>query len=296
MTIDSYGKVWKFDDAPIRAQFFGLDVEIEEKIDGSQFSAARINGEYKFRSKGVEVFADDAGMFGAAVESAGSLDLLGEHTYRFEYLSKPKHNTLSYERIPKSHLMMFEVQAPDGRYFKGDEVAAEADRLGLEHAPTLYSGPMPNMDEIAEMMDRISVLGKEKIEGVVIKARDHRHDRDGKVLKAKIVSDRFKERHRGEWKKTNPSQSNIVDAIGESLNTEARFSKVRYALRDRGELTGTPRDIGLLRAEFWRDLLAEEEDQIKDALFKWAWPKIQRRAASGLPQWYIREIESTSAD
>jgi len=294
VSIQSYGKVWRFKDHSIRSQFFG-NVEIEEKIDGSQFSAMKDDdGDMYFRSKGVEVHPDNPGMFGKAVAGARELSsgMVPHYVYRFEYLSKPKHNTLKYSRTPNHNLILFEVETPDYRILSHSESGECAKEMQCEQVPLLWSGPIPNTEELDALMDTESVLGGEKIEGVVIKARDIRHNADGKVLKAKVVCESFQERHQKDWKKSNPNQKDVIERLGESLNTEARFSKAVQHLREQGEITETPKDIGKIMAEFGKDLSAEETDWVKEQLFKWAWPKIQKRASLGLPQWYLRSLEN----
>ena len=38
------------------------------------------------------------------------------------------------------------------------------------------------------------------------------------------------------------------------------------------------------------DIRAECEDEIKEALFKWAWPEIQRQVTKGMPEWYKEQL------
>ena len=297
--ISGYGKVWNYFDASVKAQFLGCCVEIEEKVDGSQFSAMRVGERWRFRSKGVEVHPANAGMFDLAVEGASSMDLRDGWVYRFEYLRKPKHNTLAYERVPTRNLILFEVETEEYAILGHDDMHAESERLGIECVPLLHRGSMASFDQVTdEFLKRTSCLGRELIEGIVIKARDRRHNTDGKVLKAKVVSSRFKERHGKEWRRANPTSKDIITEIGESLNTEARFRKVVHRLRDRGELEGGLRDIGVLMAELGRDLKTEEEEYVKDVLYKWAWPRIQRKAMFGFPQFYkdLLSLSSPSGD
>lgn len=286
--VRSYGKVWNYHDHSVKGQFFGR-VEIEEKVDGSQFSImVDAEGHRHCRSKGATIFPDNAGMFANAIEGSLGFNFKPGYTYRFEYLSKPKHNTLMYSRVPKGHLVLFEVETEEYRILGYDEMAEEARCVGCEVVPLLFAGELPRTETIEKLMDRESFLGGEKIEGVVIKARDKRHNTDGKVLKAKVVCDDFKERHQKRWKTANPSSKDVVTTLGETLNTEARFKKTLQALRDAGELEGSVRDIGKMMKRFGQDLYVEEEEYVKEQLFNWAWPKIQRTASCGLPQWYER--------
>lgn len=289
MHIESYGKVWGFDDPVIRDMFKSADmVEIEEKVDGSQFSAQVRDGVLLMRSRGAEVYHGNK-QFGKAIETLEGLlarNLLVEGwVYRFEYLSQPKHNTLCYNRVPKGYLVLLEVEA-DGGFLRTDHLRTLAETLGVESAPLLYHGRMPPRDEMDHLMDQESFLGGPKMEGVVIKARDLRHLQDGKVLKAKVVSADFKERHVKAWKETNPTPTDIVQRIGTELNTDARFEKAVQHLRDAGELEMQPRDIGKLMKELQSDLAEEQAESVKQELFDYFWPKIMRIANSGFPQWY----------
>ena len=114
-------------------------VLVEEKIDGSQFSFGRFGGELRCRSKGAVLnnVAPEK-MFARAVEVASQLDLHDGWTYRAEYLQKPKHNTLVYERTPANNLIIFDINDGHEFYMSYDDKAAEARRLGLEIVPRLY--------------------------------------------------------------------------------------------------------------------------------------------------------------
>src|SRR5437899_3064493 len=85
------------------------DVIVQEKIDGSQFSFGKytdLEGKdwMRMRSKGAEinVLAPEK-MFIKAVDYVYSIfdSLTPGWTYRGEYLAKPKHNALAYDRVPK---------------------------------------------------------------------------------------------------------------------------------------------------------------------------------------------------
>jgi len=38
------------------------------------------------------------------------------------------------------------------------------------------------------------------------------------------------------------------------------------------------------------DIEKECVDEIKEALFKWAWPQIRRASTAGLPEWYKERL------
>ena len=91
------------------ARLFDGVVVVEEKVDGSQFSFGRFwegnDLNLRCRSKGatLNVNAPDK-MFARAVETAQELALTPGWTYRAEYLAKPKHNALAYDRTPTNSL------------------------------------------------------------------------------------------------------------------------------------------------------------------------------------------------
>ena len=155
------------------SELFDDAVIVEEKIDGSQFSFGVIAGVLRARSKGQEILLDGPieGMFERAIEVVRELSPLlhPEWTYRAEYLSKPAHNALAYERVPARHLIVFDVNTDHERYLSYEDKATEADRLGLEVVPLLGAGIYSTPGEIAGLLTRQSALGGQLVEGVVVK-------------------------------------------------------------------------------------------------------------------------------
>lgn len=271
---------------------FEDEVTIEEKVDGSQFSFGKFNGELKIRSKGVEmnIHAPEK-MFNKAAATVLELaDKLQEGwTYRAEYLQKPKHNTLAYERTPNMHLIVFDVNTGDETYLSYEDKKIECDRLGLEVVPLLFKGRVNNHQFILELMDRVSVLGLQKIEGVVVKNYT-RFGLDRKALMAKHVSEAFKEVHHRDWDERNPGPSDIIDQITLRLRTPARWEKAVQHLKEQGKLTNTPKDIGALMKEIVSDTLAEEQGWITEKLHSWAMDKVKRGLNRGVPEWYKNRL------
>lgn len=270
-------------------------VNVEEKVDGSQFSFGVTEaGEVMVRSKGAILLADaPEKMFTRAVESVKERvsKLTPGWTYRGEYLRSPKHNSLAYGRIPDGNIIIFDINTGHEEYLPYEAKKAEAERIGLECVDLIYSGVIETAVQFAEFLERDSVLGGVRIEGVVVKPRDYNlFGLDKKVLMAKFVSEHFKEVHAKEWKKTNPTHADVLVTIGQQYATEARWRKAVQHLRDGGNLEGSPRDIGNLVKAVPQDILGDSAEAIKDALFKWAWPSIQRMATRGLPEWYKQQL------
>jgi hypothetical protein len=277
------------------ASLLTVPVNVEEKIDGSQFSfGIAEDGEIKVRSKGAQMIPDaPEKMFTAAVATVKELApvLHPGWTYRGEFLAKPKHNTLAYNRIPRRHVLLFDINPGEEAYLSYCEKAAEADRIGLECVPLIYSGMMADLAAFRAFLDRESVLGGQKIEGVVVKpAAYDLYAQDKKVLMGKFVSEAFKEIHGGEWRKANPTITDIIDQIAMDLKTPARWNKAIQHLAEAGKIEGSSRDIGALIKEVPADIEKECVDEIKERLYRFAWPHIRRKVTAGLPEWYKDEL------
>lgn len=272
-------------------------VIVEEKVDGSQFSFGLFEDEngdrsVRCRSKGAQlnVIAPEK-MFAEAVQMAQSLPLRFGWTYRAEYLKKPKHNSLAYDRIPEKHLIVFDISPGHEEYLPYADKAAECYRLGLEVVPLIYEGMITSPEQFRAMLDRVSVLGGQKIEGVVVKNYT-RFGPDKKVLLGKFVSEAFKEIHAHEWKASNPTKMDIVEKLVETLRTPARWGKAVQHLRERGQIDDSPKDIGLLIKETQQDIKKECLDLIAQKLSEWALPEIMRGVVRGLPEWYKDQLVS----
>lgn len=277
------------------ADLFTVAVNVEEKIDGSQFSfGVTEDGELKIRSKGCQMLPDaPEKMFTLGVETAKQLApmLHPGWTYRGEFLAKPKHNTLAYSRVPDGHVIIFDINTSEETYLAYADKVAEASRLGLECVALLASGMIESAADLRELLDRESTLGGQKIEGMVVKPRDYNlFGVDKKVLMGKFVSEAFKEIHGGEWRKENPTPTDIIDQIALDLKTPARWNKAIQHLAEAGKIDGSVRDIGALIKEVSSDIEKECADEIKDRLFRFAWPHIRRKVTAGLPEWYKDQL------
>ena len=291
--LPSYSSIFALGHRALGADFLAGPVLVEEKVDGSQFSfSVNADGVLSCRSKGAVVEVEEPeGMFKAGVESAKALapDLTPGWVYRGEYLQKPKHNTIAYARIPARHVILFDIDRGGQDYLDADEKRTEAGRLGLEVVPTFHEGPLASLDELKALLERDSCLGGAKPEGFVLKRYD-RFGEDKKTLMAKYVTEAFKEVHGKEWKAANPSRMDVVQSLTVRYKTEARWQKAVQHLREAGTLDGSPKDIGALLREVPTDVRKECEQDIKDALFAYAWPHIQRGITAGLPQWYKDQL------
>jgi len=272
------------------AELFSGPVLVEEKVDGSQFSMALIDGQLECRSKGRQLNIDaPEKMFETAVATARSLPLHPDWVYRCEYLEKPKHNTLAYARVPAHNLIVFDVCSGLEQYLSYADKHAEAGRLGLECVPCVFDGAVTSLEMFKALLEAESVLGGTRIEGVVVK-NYALFTPEKKVAVGKYVAEDFKERNAKDWKERNPSGKDFTQQLIETYKTDARYQKAVQHLREAGKLEGSPRDIGLLICEVPADILKEYEAEIRDALFKHYWPTIQRGVTAGLAEWYKDEL------
>ena len=292
MSLSSYPSIYTSGHRVI-ADMFKTPVVVQEKVDGSQFSMSRVNGELFCRSRGQQIVIDAPNdMFKKAVEVAKSLPLRDGWIYRGEYLAKPKHNTLAYARVPANHIVLFDVMTAPDTYLDTGSLQLEADRLGLETAPLLYKGLIHDMEHLQSFMDRESFLGGCKIEGVV--AKNYNIVTQEKTIAiCKLVSEAFKEKHQGEWRKSNPTPADVVERIIAEFKTEARWNKAIQHLREAGQLADDPTDIGKLMKEVPTDVLKECAEEIKERLWKYAWPNISRGVVRGLPEYYKAKLAET---
>jgi hypothetical protein len=289
--IHSYGSVYALGHAAIGELLFD-PVVVEEKIDGSQFSFGVIDGELMARSKGKHLVLDEPDkMFGPAVDVVRALasKLTPNWVYRGEYLQRPRHNTLGYERIPAQHIAIFDIASGLEEYLSADQKRVEAERLGLEVVPLMYLGRVESAEQVGQFLTHTSFLGGPRVEGVVVK-NYLRFTKDKHIMMGKFVSEAFKEQHAESWRKANPTRGDIVQQIIERFRTEPRWRKAVQHIRERGELTDSPRDIGPLLREVGTDIHSELADEIKELLFKHAWPQIQRGVTAGLPEWYKKVL------
>jgi hypothetical protein len=294
--LHSYPKVYAVGHSAVGELFLG-DVLVEEKVDGSQFSFSRTGDEIDLRSRGAVVYPENAGMFDLAVKAVHGLkdSLRDGWVYRAEYLMKPKHNVLKYERVPTHNLILFDINTGEEVYLSRAEKEEEAARLGMEIVPVMYFGPVTKSEDVYAFLERTSILGG-TVEGVVIK-NYLRFGMDKKVLMGKFVREDFKETHSKEWKASNPTISDVVERIIATLRSEVRWNKSVLRLRDAGKLEHSPRDIGFLLKEVQSDIRAEELDFISAKLVEFALPRVLRASTAGLPEWYKRQLlESAFTD
>ena len=294
--INSYCSIYNLGHAAV-ADLLKGDVIVEEKIDGSQFSFMKDeSGELSCRSKGAAInMLAPEGMFKAAVESVRERadKMRPGYVYRGEYLAKPHHNALTYNRIPVGHVIIFDVNTGLEQYSTPLVKRGFADEVGLETVPVLHAGRVDDIEHFRKLLDTESVLGGQKIEGVVIKPANYDlFGRDKKVLMGKFVSEAFREVHSKTWDAEHKAKGpqDILALLAGKYGTAGRWNKAVIHLAERGLLESSPRDIGQLMKEIPEDVLKECTDEIKSDLMAWAWPILRRMVTRGVPEWYKDQL------
>jgi len=290
--IKSFPKIFSIGQDYIK-DLFEEEVEISEKIDGSQFDFGKINGELYMRSKGQQVFVETVDkMFKIAVDYVLTIqDKIKDNTiYYCEYLKSPKHNMLPYERVPKNNLILFGVSDITATKFISnyDELKKYADDIDIETVPLLYKGKIENTEEIKNLLKNTSVLGKSIIEGIVAKNYHRQFLLGGQpmpLMMGKYVREDFKEVLHGKWGKEHTSRGRW-QTFCEGFRTESRWNKAVQHLKENGILENSPRDIGKLIKEVKNDIDQEEKENIKNFLYQEFGQEVFRKAVSGMPEWY----------
>ena len=172
MEINSYSKIYTLGHKYLEHLLDGI-VVVEEKVDGSQFSFKKVGDDLTFRSRGANIYSQTTDkLFKGAVEYLVSIKdkIVDGWTYRGEVLHAPRHNILTYTRVPKHNIVIFDIDLSEGQnYLSPQGKAIEAMKLDLEVVPAFYTGEIKDKDGLASLLNEESFLGGCKVEGIVIK-------------------------------------------------------------------------------------------------------------------------------
>lgn len=297
--IHSFPKIFAVGSSYIRDLLDGGDVEVTEKVDGSQFAFGKIDGTVHMRSKGQLIYPGSQNkMFDLAVAQVDRMarDLPPDTIFYCEYLQKPKHNVLAYSRAPKNNLVLWGAALDKGEYFTRDYgfIRAWGEQLDIDVVPLLHRGKV-DAPTLQRFLEQESFLGGQLMEGVVVKDYSRQWLIGGQpmpLMAGKLVRESFKEVHRAAGNPSSPKAS--WDSFKESYRTEARWEKAIQHLRDNGALKGAPEDIGPLLREVRRDIIEEQRAEIQAFLWREFGEELLRKSVAGLPEWYKQRLASTS--
>jgi len=269
-------------------------VYIQEKVDGSQFrfGVDEKGGVWIGSHHCTFAPGEAAGMFKLAVDYINSIqDTVKQFkpltTFFCEFLGKPKQNVIAYTRVPQNNLVLFDAYGPSSGWYNRVELEATAACLGIDVVPTFKIGET-SLDELRTFLTTYSFLGGDTVEGVVIKNYVENILENGTLrpLFVKYVRPSFKEkmdRKAGEKKET------LEEYLG-SFCADARWLKAIQSLVEQGKITVSPKDIGPLIVQIKKDIIEEEEVNIKHRLYRHFINEILRRATAGFPDWYKEKL------
>ena len=287
--IGAFPKIFTIGDKYI-LDIFKEEVEITEKVDGSQFVFGRVGGVLQMRSKGCTQYKEKHDkMFATAVNYVLSIEnKLPDNTIFYcEYLKTPKHNILEYGRVPKNNLILFGVSLLD-KNFDWD-LSYYSGLLDIERIPQIFYGKIEKIEDLIKLLDQESILGKAKVEGIVIKNYQRPFLLGGQaipLMSGKFVSESFKEVHKRDWVSSKDRYGAFVD----SFKTEARWNKAVQHLKEKGAIEGSVRDIGSILKEIQEDITNEEKESIKEYLWNEHKREILGAAIKGFPEWYKEKL------
>lgn len=157
----AFPKIYHIGSPEIKDTLFSGPVEVTEKIDGSQVGFGRdAEGRLMIRSKGAPIFQNDSyvrqpdKLFKAAcdyiVGTAQYRINPGEYWYG-EVICEPKHNTLTYGRVPRNNVLVYGVMA-NGSVICDDHsvLTLAADRLGFDTVPVIFTGAIEDIKSLDE--------------------------------------------------------------------------------------------------------------------------------------------------
>ena len=193
--------------------------------------------------------------------------------------------------VPKNHLVLFAVLLDGTDMITADEELEYVARvLDIDHARAFVREPSTlTVDDVMEFLDRESMLGGPKVEGVVVANARRWYwaaaDVEYPVMLAKMVRPEFREQHRNTWGKEHTTKGGF-DAYKTGFANEARWRKAIQHLRDEGRLSDRVNDIGPLMDEIRRDVLEECVDDVKDDLWKMFSGDLARASIRGFAEFY----------
>ena len=275
-------------------------VIVEEKVDGSQISWGLVGDPPRLSVRSKRLDLDLGGPPNLFQPSVDSILRMAEDgvlspgvIYRGEAISRPRHNTLTYGRVPKGHIALFDVDTGVQAYVGYEEKARVAAELGVEAVPKLFEGRLSGHEQLTELLDLKSFLGGPKIEGVVIKRLSDSplFGEDGLPIRAKYVSERFKEAHsvNPDWKRVN--QTEFLKTLADSVSGPARWEKVVTGLQAEGLIEGgSPVEIGKIIRYIRADVRVECLDAIKNGLWRHFEKRFDATVTKGFPEWYKERL------
>ena len=244
-------------------------IYIEEKIDGANASF-----QYNLETGTIEAFSrktklDEKNTLRGFYEWTNTLNKkafteVGNLRFFGEWLIK---HTVPYPQSAYQNFYLFDIYDTNKKkWLPQPMVQFFSNALGLKMVPILYVGPFISIAECAKYVG-LTELGGEYGEGIVIKNMDTLNSGNRLPSYAKIVGEKFAERHTCHVKAVDPEkfkQQEEQRKIVQSVVTEARVRKLLWKLVDEGILVEDwdAKDMGTIAKNLGKALYA---DCVKEA-------------------------------
>ena len=275
--------------APLVETIFFNEVEITEKVDGSQCRIHLTEDAVMVGSKNQGIA--DYGMFeiahdqGKRIHDETDWRTLGDDITLFcEFLKTPSHNTIKYDRVPLNNLYLFGVMLGNDHMVRGGLIEI-AEHLDIDPPNVLSNGLIESAEELKEFMTHQSYLGGSLVEGVVIKNYNRTYDPlqvhsqayIGYPMAAKYVRDDFKVANSKQWNTLTRKKG--VDSLVDMFFVEARFLKTVQHLMDEGSIEYQKKDLQFLIPEFFNDLMEEKKEEMTRMIMGEIFKALKKRAS-----------------
>ena len=296
----SWPKIYTLGSAEV-LNILNEEVEVTEKIDGSQIGFGMIDGELVIRSKGALINpVMPPKMFKSAVSYIISIKnkLNPDYFYYGECLESPRHNKLKYEHVPRHNVALYGIRDDGHIFLDYGSIADEAQRLGFDVVPLLLFDKHVSPEDLDEILRNTkSFLGGE-IEGMVISSPYAMPGQREPFQQAKLVRPEFKEvKARGN--RTPAAKGSIEETVQEAFAafcTEARWDKAIQHLKEDGKIVGSNTDIGPIIKEIQRDVLDEEGEYVKEMLWTLYRKRFLTAVVDGFPRYYQERLLAAVKD
>ena len=278
-------------------------VIIQEKINGSQFTIFKKDGELHFYNRNKEVGPKGDPYVNAYLSLQKRKDFFEDgFFYHGEAMKTTTTNNAAYKRMPRYYWIVYEIQRADGSLLTPDEMTVALQNTGIEMTQVLYDSHKNKSVPVQEVIDQLMAQIESGIlesclggipEGIVIKVLNS--VRDGKIsnYRFKQVRPIFAEMSQDRRNKIEQvSDADFIREIGEIYNTDGRREKARQHMKEKNTYNykNVNANIGTMVHELDDDLLKEAEEDIKNMLFIRFFPEISKVARGDVPT-FLRNKE-----
>jgi hypothetical protein len=294
--------------APLVSTIFDNEVEVTEKVDGSQCRIELTEDSVMVGSKNQGIA--DHNMFeiahdqGERIHKETDWRTLGSKVTLFcEFLNKPNHNTIKYDRVPLNNLYLFGAMVGDTQdHMITGGLIEMAKHLEIDPPNVIICGLVESVEELKEFMTHQSYLGGSAVEGVVIKNYNrtydplqvHSQEYIGYPMAAKYVREDFKISNAKQWNTIDRKKG--VDAIVDMFLIGDRFQKAIQHLDEEGKITYTKKDLQHLIPEFFNDLMDEKKEVMTGMIMGDVFKALKKRANAYVVSSWIDHLAERQFD